>query len=66
VGETSTGRKELEAARRVLIDLSRVLGIDLLARPDRCEVPAAVQELVRLRGDARARKDWAEADRLRK
>ncbi len=65
-GDSAETRQAVEGGRRVLIDLAGVLGIDLLARPEVCEVPAAVQELVGKRAEARANKDWAEADRLRK
>jgi cysteinyl-tRNA synthetase len=64
-GESPDTRQALEGGRRVLLDLTRTLGIDLMARPDTCEVPAAVEELVRRRGEARAQRNWAEADRLR-
>ncbi len=63
--ETPERRRALEGGRRVLLELAGVLGIDLLARPEICEVPAAVQDLVRRRTEARSRKEWAEADLLR-
>ncbi|MBM3286785.1 MAG: cysteine--tRNA ligase [Candidatus Eisenbacteria bacterium] len=65
-GQGNAEREAIEGGRRVLVDLSRAMGVDLLSRPDRCEAPPEVLDLVRLRGEARARKDWAEADRLRK
>ncbi len=65
-GTTSEeNRTALEGARRVLVDLAGAIGIDLLAPTEVCVVPKAIEELVRQRNDARARKDWAEADRLR-
>jgi cysteinyl-tRNA synthetase len=60
-GET---RAALTQGRLVLVDLAADLGLDLLARPEIC-VPPRVEELAQRRRDARARKEWAEADRLR-
>ncbi|MBD3162516.1 MAG: cysteine--tRNA ligase [Candidatus Eisenbacteria bacterium] len=63
--ETPEFRTALEGGRRVLVDLAGWLGIDLLAPSEVCEVPEAVEELVRQRTRARAERNWAEADRLR-
>jgi cysteinyl-tRNA synthetase len=63
--ETGESRFALEADRRVLVDLAGGLGIDLTAPAEVCEIPEAIEELVKRRSDARARKGWAEADRLR-
>jgi cysteinyl-tRNA synthetase len=66
-GEPDTGERgaRLEGGRRVLVGLAGVLGLDLLARPEVCEVPAHIQMLVERRAVAREKRDWGEADRLR-
>jgi cysteinyl-tRNA synthetase len=64
-GESPSTKEALEGGRRVLVDLAGALGIDLLARPEVCEVPAAVREMIEKRGEARASRNWGEADRLR-
>ncbi len=64
-GESPATREALEGGRRVLVDLTGVLGIDLLARPEVCEVPATVREMIVKRTEARSNRNWAEADRLR-
>jgi len=64
--ESAERRAGLEGGRRVLLDLTDVLGIDLMAPKGVCEIPPAVEELVRQRAAARERMDWAEADLLRK
>jgi cysteinyl-tRNA synthetase len=64
-GERSSTREALDGGRRVLVDLTGALGIDLLARPEVCEVPAAVRDLIDKRAEARASRNWSEADRLR-
>jgi cysteinyl-tRNA synthetase len=62
--ESSERRAAVQGAARVILDLAGVLGLDLLTRQELC-IPSAVEELARQRTDARARKDWKEADRLR-
>jgi cysteinyl-tRNA synthetase len=63
--ETPETRLALSRGRDVLVDLASDLGIDLTVRAEIC-VPTRIEDLVRLRTEARARRDWAEADRLRK
>ena len=63
--ESADSRGALSQGRVVLLDLASALGLDLITRRE-LTVPTRVEELVRLRGEARARKEWAEADRLRK
>ncbi len=49
-----------------ILKMNAILGLGLdayVARP--VTVPADIEELIRQRADARTRKDWAEADRLR-
>jgi cysteinyl-tRNA synthetase len=62
--ETGEQRAAVEGATRVLLDLSGALGLDLLTRQELC-IPSGVEDLARQRTEARARKDWKEADRLR-
>ncbi|MCU0586103.1 MAG: cysteine--tRNA ligase, partial [Desulfobacterales bacterium] len=60
-------KSEIPAAgrRATILDFDRVLGLSLAeaSRPD--ELPAAVQNLVEARRQARAAKQWRESDRLR-
>jgi cysteinyl-tRNA synthetase len=65
-GERETGetRAAVEGATRVILDLAGVLGLDLLTRQELC-IPSSVEDLARRRTEARGRKDWKEADRLR-
>ena len=63
--ETPELRRALEGGRRALVDLAGSLGIDLLAPAEVCQVPEAVEELIRQRARAREERNWSEADRLR-
>ncbi len=63
--ETPEIRESLRRGLDVLVDLASDLGLDLTARAEIC-IPPRIEELVRLRTEARARRDWAEADRIRK
>jgi cysteinyl-tRNA synthetase len=61
-------RSELpDETRRATVDVfDAVLGLQLAEwRADTFEIPADVADLARQRGEARARKDWPESDRLR-
>jgi cysteinyl-tRNA synthetase len=53
--------------RALLLDFDRVLGLslDAPAEPEPMELPEGAAELLEQRAAARARKDWAESDRLR-
>jgi cysteinyl-tRNA synthetase len=53
--------------RALLLDFDRVLGLSLDAPVDAepMELPDGAAELLEQRAAARARKDWAESDRLR-
>ncbi len=62
--ESSEAREALEGGRRVLVDLAGVLGLDLLTRQEVC-LPPQIEALLAERADARAKKDWARADRIR-
>jgi cysteinyl-tRNA synthetase len=56
------GRKDLQAAREVLSAFERIFGI----RPgQRADLNAEVEALIGKRAEARARKDFAAADRIR-
>jgi cysteinyl-tRNA synthetase len=56
------GEKDLQAAREVLGVFARVFGIHPGQRAD---LNAEVEALIRKRGEARARRDFAAADRIR-
>jgi cysteinyl-tRNA synthetase len=57
----------IEPARAKLIELASVLGIDLVARPDRADVDAApfIDLLLRVREELRQRREWALSDLIR-
>jgi cysteinyl-tRNA synthetase len=58
-------RSEEATGRDDLAEMLAVLGLDNLLEPDADEAPDAVHELARRRQEARAARDFAEADRLR-
>ncbi len=60
--EDVAGREDLEAVREALAIVESVFGIRLARRE---ALGAEVGTLIRARADARARKDFAEADRIR-
>jgi len=51
--------------KATLLRLDAALGLDIARAPAAAEIPAAVAALAERRSQARARRDWAEADRLR-
>jgi len=56
------GRKDLEAAREVLSTFERIFGI----RPgQRADLNAEIEALIARRAEARTRRDFAAADRIR-
>jgi cysteinyl-tRNA synthetase len=64
--ETLRGDAPDALKRATLARFDEVFGLGLSTwRPREEEVPAAIEALARARADARAEKNWAEADRLR-
>lgn len=63
----AAGRKdEAAAARAALLELAGVLGYELVeAEPGAITASPLVEELLALREEARARRDFATADRIR-
>lgn len=61
-------KSKLEATDKVatILDFDKVLGLNLDKKPDRqIEIPAEIEDLLKLREKARLAKDFAESDRLR-
>lgn len=59
---------EPEEKRRLLIQFDQVLGLDFLGELERRQalaLPKEVLDLIRLRDDARSKKDWIASDHLR-
>jgi cysteinyl-tRNA synthetase len=56
------GRQDLDAVREVLTDFTRVFGI---LPGQRVDLEADIEAVIRRRAEARARRDFAEADRIR-
>jgi len=54
-----------DVGRDDLVEMLRVLGLDNLLEPETAEAGEEAQELLRAREEARAAKDFAQADRLR-
>jgi cysteinyl-tRNA synthetase len=54
-----------EVGRDDLVEMLTVLGLENLLEPETVEVGGDAEELLRAREEARAAKDFAEADRLR-
>jgi cysteinyl-tRNA synthetase len=63
--ETGTGRVELESAAAAFRTFGEVLGLFQTAGPETGRFDAAMDLVVQLREEARKRKDFATADRIR-
>ena len=64
IDQGKVSRQDAAAARRLVSDLDKVLGI-LAERPEARLLPEGAERLIRERDEARARRDWTTADRLR-
>ncbi len=52
--------------QKLILKFDEVLGLGLINyKPDEVKLPEDVQELIKLRNEARRNKNWAESDRLR-
>jgi cysteinyl-tRNA synthetase len=65
VASGAAGADQLREARRELVELLDVLGIAGIDRPSAAGMPAEVDDLVARREEARAAREFAEADALR-
>jgi cysteinyl-tRNA synthetase len=54
-----------EDKKATLLDFDKVLGLDLDKKVKEEEIPQEIKDLAQKRVEAKANKDWAEADRLR-
>ena len=64
IDQDKVSRQDAAAAYRLASDLDKVLGI-LAERPETRLLPEGAERLIRERNEARARRDWTTADRLR-
>ena len=64
IDQSSLSRQDAKTVHRLILELDRVLGI-FEELPGRAPLPQDVQLLIRKREEAREKKDWAAADKLR-